>query len=96
MNNQIYFGLPAADEALHKWLKLNTWYEYKGPGHKLFYRLIDAYLREKANGGIEDFWTVLSRAIRDEPKINPKTLEKALGNYRQEAEIIFAYEAANR
>ena len=96
MNNQIGFGLPAVDEALRKWLNLDVWYEYQGPGHKLFYRLISAYLREKANGGIEDFWTVVSRAIRDEPKINPKTLEKALGNYRREAEIIFAYEAANR
>ena len=96
MNNQIYFGLPAADEALQKWLSLDVWYEHHGPGHQPFYRLVGEYLRANTGGGIEDFWTVLSRAVHDEPKINPMTLEKALGNYRREAEIIFAYETANR
>ncbi len=94
MNNQFYFGLPTVDELLRKWLSLDSWYEYQGSGHGLFYQLIDAYLREKKDGDFEDFWAVLSRAVHNEPEINPITLEKALSNYRREAEIIFAYEAA--
>ena len=96
MSHKVYFDRPSVDKALHEWLSLNNWYEHKGPGHEPFYRLIGAYLREEKSIAFEDFWAMVAGAAQDEPQINPITLEKALSNYRQEAEIIFAYEAANK